>query len=94
MYRRRLRSFILAFMPQLGIRLHKCLIAEGFMYLHLGLSRDAYTRLHNNLRDQVAKRKICSILILGLQHDIKNMLPQAEWQSHNDGIHELSFLLD
>jgi hypothetical protein len=94
MYRRRLRCFILAFMPQLGIKLHKCLIAEGFLYLHLWLSRDAYIILHNNLRDQAAERKTCSILISGLQHDIKNMLAQAEWQSHNDGIHELSSLLD
>jgi hypothetical protein len=34
-------------MPQLGISFHQCLIAEGFLYLHFGLSRDTYTRLHN-----------------------------------------------
>jgi hypothetical protein len=91
---RRLRSFILAFMPQLGIGLHQCLIAKGVLYLHLGLSRDVYTRHNNNLRDQRAERKSCSKLILGLQHNIENMLTQAEWQSHNDGIQELSPLLN
>jgi hypothetical protein len=64
------------------------------MYLHFGLSRDTYTILHNNLRNQAAERKTCSILISSFQHDIKNMLAQAEWQSHNDGIQELSSLQD
>jgi hypothetical protein len=84
----------LTFMPQLGIRLHQGLIAEGLLDLHLGLSRDIWARLHNNLRNQAAKRKTSSILISGLQHDIKNILARAEWQCHNDGIQELSLLLD
>jgi len=74
MNRRRLRSFILTFMPQLGIGLHQGLIVEGVLYLHLGLSRDVYTRLNDNLRDQAAEWKSCNILILGLQHNIEDML--------------------
>jgi hypothetical protein len=36
MNRRRLRSFILAFMPQLGIGIHQGLIAEGVLKIILG----------------------------------------------------------
>jgi len=44
--------------------------------------------------NQAAERKTCSILISGFHQDIKNMFAQAEWQSHNDGVQELSSLLD
>jgi hypothetical protein len=81
-------------MHQLDISLHQSLITEGVLYLYLGLSRDVYTILHNNLWDKVAERKSCSSLISGLHHNIKNMLAQAEWESHNDGIQELSPLLN
>jgi hypothetical protein len=62
------------------------LIADGVLYLHLGLSRDVYTRLNDNLRDQACKRKSCSILISGLQHNIEDMLAQAKGLPHNNGI--------
>jgi uncharacterized membrane protein YqaE (UPF0057 family) len=45
MNRRRLRSFILIFMPQLGIGLHQGLFAYGLLNFHLGLSRNIYAIL-------------------------------------------------
>jgi hypothetical protein len=86
MNRRRLRSFILAFIPQLGIGLHQSRITERVFYLHLWLSRDVYTRLHNNLHDEAAKRKFCSVLISSLQHNVEDMLAQTKGQSHDNGI--------
>jgi hypothetical protein len=83
---RRLRSFILAFMPQLGIGLQQSLIAEGVLYLHLWLSKDVYTRLHNNLRDQAAERQSCCVLISSLQHNVEDMLAQTKGQHHDNGI--------
>jgi len=53
------------------------------MYLHIGLSRYAHTRLHNNLRDQAAKRKSCSALISGLQRNVEDMLAQTDGQTHD-----------
>jgi hypothetical protein len=70
------------------------MIAEGVQDFHLGLSKDVQARLHNNLSDQAAKKKTCSLFISGLQHDIQNLLAQAECQSHNYAIKKLSPLLD
>jgi len=85
-----MRSFILIFTPQLGIGLHQGLFAYRVLNFHLELSRNIYARLYNNLSDQATEWKTGIILILSLQHNIKNMLTQVERQSQIDGIQELS----
>jgi hypothetical protein len=64
------------------------------MNFHLGLSRDVYPSLKDNLRDQACEWKSCRILILGLQHSIEDMLAQAKQQPHDNGIYKLSPLLN
>lgn len=66
----RLRSVILTFMPQLGIKLHESLTAKGVLYSHHGLYRDVYLRLNNELRDQASKRKPYSMFISHLHHKV------------------------
>jgi len=90
MNRRRLRSFILIFTPQLGIGLHQGLFVERILNLHFRLSSHFNAKLQNNMGNQVAERETGTTVISGLQHNTKNMLAQAERQSQADGIQELS----
>jgi hypothetical protein len=56
---KRLRSFVLTFMPQLGIRLHKCLSPKRILHSHPRLRRDVSHKLETELHDQACKRKPC-----------------------------------
>jgi hypothetical protein len=87
---RRLRSFVLTFMPQLGNRLHECLTLKRILYSHPRLSRDVCHKLKTDLRDQARKRKTCRMIISHLKHNVEDVLAQAEGHPHNQSIQETS----
>jgi hypothetical protein len=78
--------------PQLCIRLHQSLLADGLLNLHLRFSSYVDGGLKDDLSEQAAKRKTGITLIKGLQHDAHNMLAQAEMPADVDGINQFSLL--
>jgi len=81
MNRRRLKVFILIFMPHLCIGFHQGLLAKGILNLHLGFSSNINARLQDNLSKQAAEGGAGIALISGLQHNTKDIFAQAKWQS-------------
>jgi len=88
----RLRSFLLTFMPQLGIRLHECLTPKRIQNSHPWLSTDACHRLKIDLHDQARKRKTGRIIISHLKHNVEDVLAQAEGHPQNQSIQKTSLL--
>jgi hypothetical protein len=88
----RLRSFILNFMLQLGIRLHGCLTPKRILNSYPKLSRDVYHRLKIDLGDQAHKRKTCRMIISHLKHYVEDVLAHSEGHPHNQSIHKTSHL--
>jgi hypothetical protein len=72
----------LAFMLQLGIRLHESLTTKGVLYPHHRLCRNVYPTVNNELRGQARKRKPGSVFVSHLQHKVEDVLTQAKWHPH------------
>jgi hypothetical protein len=71
---KKLWSFSLTFIPQLGIRLHKCLTPKRILNFHYELSRDVGHNLKTNLREQARERKTCSMIISHLKQCVEDVL--------------------
>jgi len=80
--------------PQLRIRLHQCLLADGLLDFHLWFTIDIDAWLKNNLREEATKWKTSSALITVLYHNPQNVLAQVERQAEVDPIDKLGSFQD
>jgi hypothetical protein len=76
----------LTFIPQLGIRLHKCLTLKRILDSHLGLSRYVCHNMKTELRDQARKWKPYRVIIYHLQHTVEDVPTQAKRHPHTQSI--------